>query len=326
MAQCKQCFGSIDGRTTPITCAECNTPMHKDCAISYGGASFCDVCFTVAQQKPKNPFTDFELPEFVRRTHIETYKACEYKFYQEVIKGHEMPPNEYTQVGQDVHNIIEDAIKNELSYADAYVFLDTYFDKYDDGLFVNKSKEEMYKRATDSLDTFYEIIEPTIQNVFAVEETIFTNIGDNIPKVRITMDLITERDGELDMHDWKTGRVMVGQKLSTDLQAPLYIYSVREKYGKPVRSFTFYYLQENKVRVFERSSINPDEYICRVGRREYKINVTDAIREVKSIFGRIKNGDFQPRLGDKSRFFTQKMCHLKELGLCCTDIDPWNNL
>lgn len=327
MAQCKQCFGPIDGRTTQITCSECNSPMHKDCTINFGGADFCDVCFTIAQEKPKSKFGDFELPEFIRRTHIETYRDCEYKFYQEVIKGHSMPPNIYTQMGSDLHELFELAIKGELQAPESMKlhFKTLYWDKYHDDLFTETgTRERMWVRAMDSIDTFYTVL-PNIGNVFVTEETIFTNIGDNIPDVRITMDLITERDGELEMHDWKTGRVMVGQRLSSDLQAPLYIYSVINKYNKPVRSFTFYYLQENKTRVFIRSEKNPEEYICTVGKREYKVNLTDAIREVKSIFSRIKKGDFQPR-HNKNKYFVQRMCHLKELGLCCQDLDPWNQI
>jgi len=298
--------------------------MHKDCTINYGGADYCDVCFTVAQEKPKSKYGEFELPEFIRRTHIETYRDCAYKFYQEVINGHTMPQNEYTQVGSDVHEIIEDALKGKIGYAEAMSMKKAYFDKYDDELFQFKTKEEMRKRAKDSLETFFSEVLPQVEGIFAIEETIFTNIGDDIPDVRITMDLITEEDGELHMHDWKTGAVMVGQKLSTDLQAPLYIYSVLKRYNKPVKSFTFYYLQENKTRTFERSEVNPDEYICRVGRREYVINLTDAIREVKSIFSRIKKGAFDPDYTAKNRYFVQKMCHLQHMGLCCKDIDPWS--
>lgn len=322
---CKSCQVEI-GDSAFVSCETCEAPMHEDCVISFGGASLCDICFTIAEETP-NKFGDFELPEFVRRTHIETYRACPYKFYQEVIKGHEMPPNEYTQVGSDVHEIIEKALVDRAYTIDDALHDNlTRFNAYGEELFTSKSKDEMFQRATESLDTFYNVVLPDIQNVFAIEETIFTNIGDNIPDVRITMDLITEEEGELHMHDWKTGRVMVGKRLSSDLQAPLYIYSVREHYKKPVKSFTFYYLQENKIRTFVRSETNPDEYSCFVGKREYKINVMDAVREVKSIFSKIKKGQFDPVPNSPDKFFTQKMCHLKELGLCCQDADPWNQI
>lgn len=325
MAQCKSCFLEVEKRQSD-TCEECNATLHKECVINFGGVSLCDVCFTVAEETPKSKFGEFELPLFIRRTHIETYRSCPYKFYQEVIKGNAMPANEYTQVGQDVHEAIELVLRDGMREEDARAKMEECFLNYEDSLFTSKTKAQMKQRSDDSLDTFFSFVYPTLPKPFAIEETIFTNIGDNIPDVRITMDLITQVDGELEMHDWKTGSVMVGKKLSSDLQAPLYIYSVREKFNMPVRKFTFYYLQENKTRTFVRSEVNPDEYICTVGKREYKINVTDAIREVKSIFSRIKKGEFQPIPNNPNRFFTQKMCHLKELGLCCQDQDPWNQV
>jgi hypothetical protein len=316
MGQCKNCFTPVDGRSS-VKCSECTQPLHKECAISFGGALFCDVCFTVREEKPKSKFGEFTLPEHIRRTHIETYRSCPYKFYLEVLKDNPMPPNEYTQVGQDVHEVIEKYILNQMEEREARAHMEHCFETYEDDLFTYKTREEMKKRSDDSLDTFFEFVVPHLfGDTFAVEETIFTNIGDDIPDVRITMDLITERDSELEMHDWKTGRVMVGKKLSSDLQAPLYIYSVQKKYGKPVRSFTFYYLQENKTRTFTRNPDNPDEYICMVGKREYKVSLTNAIREVKSIFSRIKKGDFNIPQDTRSMHFTCKMCHLQEQGLC----------
>lgn len=323
---CKSCFTSVDKRSA-VKCTECSSLIHKECVITFGGASLCDVCFTVQEEKPKSKFGDFELPEFIRRTYIETYRKCPYKFYQEVIQGHKMPPNCYTQVGSDLHELFEYAIAGQIKVASEMkmLFETRYWNTYDDELFEMKSRESMWERAMDSIDTFFTIL-PRLNNVFAVEETIQFPVGVNLPLAQITMDLITENDGELEMHDWKTGKVMVGQKLSTDLQAPLYIYAVREKYGKPVKSFEFYYLQENKTRKFIRSEIDPNVYICTVGKREYKVNVMDAIREVQSIFSHIKKGNFQPKQDNKDRYFIQKTCHLKELGLCCQDIDPWSKI
>jgi len=320
---CKSCFTPVDGRSA-VSCSECQALLHKECAIKVDSTFSCDVCFTVATEKPKSKFGEFTLPEHVRRTHIETYRNCPYKFYLEVIKGNEMPPNEYTQVGSDLHILFEEAIANYISIETMKnLFKERYWDTYTDDLFTFKTRDAMWERAMDSIDTFYTIL-PNLQNTFALEETIFTNIGDDIPDVRITMDLITEHDGELDMHDWKTGRVMVGVKLSSDLQAPLYIYAVQKHFKKAVRSFTFYYLQENKTRVFVRSTYNPEVYICTVGKREYQINLTDAIREVKSIFSRIKKADFNIPQEVRKMHFTCKMCHLQGMGLCSgADEQSW---
>ena len=116
MPKCTSCFNEVDGRSAK-SCLNCEKPLHEECSIKFGGELFCDVCFTVKDER-KNQI-DFELPEFVRRSHIETYRACPQKFYQEVIKGNEMPDNEYTRVGSDVHEVIEEIIEKGISYEEA---------------------------------------------------------------------------------------------------------------------------------------------------------------------------------------------------------------
>jgi RecB family exonuclease len=139
------------------------------------------------------------------------------------------------------------------------------------------------------------------------------------------MDRIDEVNGELEMHDWKTGRVMVGQKLSSDLQAPLYIYGTKLHFSKPVRSFTFYYLNENKTRTFTRSAEDPNVYICTVNKRQYKINILDGVREIQRVFSQIKKGNFNIPQDTKKMHFTCKMCHLKKQGICeGADLQSWN--
>lgn len=330
MTQCNNCFSPVGGRSS-VSCSACQSPLHKECVISFDGAPLCDLCFVVETEKPKSKFGEFTLPERIRRTYIETYRSCPYKFYLEVIKGNTMPPNIYTELGSDLHELFEVAIQNpsypkEKMMENIKFMFDRYPDEYFNTGFSTSNKENMWTRAIESIDTFYTIL-PSLNGVFAVEENIEFNIGDNIPNVSITMDLITEMDGELFMHDWKTGKVMVGKKLSSDLQAPLYIYAVKHKYNKPVKSFTFYYLQENKTRTFVRSETNPDEYICTVGKKHYVINLTDAIREVKSIFSRITKGDFNIPQDTRKMHFTCKMCHLQKQGLCAgADEESWNQL
>ena len=139
------------------------------------------------------------------------------------------------------------------------------------------------------------------------------------------MDRINLVDGELEMVDWKTGKVMVGNKFTTDLQAPLYIHAVKTYYKLPVRSFTFYYLNEEKTRVFER--IDDDKYVCRVKNKEYVISITEAIREVKSTFGRIKHKDFNIPRDTKNMYYACKMCSFRKSSHCAgAEEQSWTNI
>ena len=325
MTTCKNCFSSIDDMRKETRCTTCNTPLHRDCAIKDGGTFYCDVCYTVKEEGDSVKDVQIEIPKVIRRSYIETYKSCPFKVYNEVLKGIEAPPTIYTQMGIDLHSLFDKA-NHDKSYTSDMMKKDfeQIWNGYDEKLFdvawdVNHSK--MHQRATDSIDTFFDVIKD-MPDPFKTEETIEFSIGDDLPKISTTSDRVNIVDGELEMVDWKTGAVMIGQKLSSDLQAPLYIYGVRQTYNMPVRKFTFYYLEENKQRVFEK--ITNEEYICTVNKRQYHINITDAIREVQSLFSRIKKGDFNIPRNTKSMYFSCKMCHLQKMEVCKgADVESW---
>lgn len=319
---CINCFGDIPDLRKETKCTQCNSPIHKDCAIIEDSLSYCDTCYTSKDSAPK--VVEWVLPEYIRRTYIETYRSCPHKFFLEVLKGHEAPPTCYTQIGIDLHELFDKAI-NDRSYPKEKMRDDmlVFWNAYQDTLFESdKQRNDMSQRITDSIEGFYAFL-PSLPMPFATEETVFYSIGDDIPQVRFTMDYISENDnGNLDIGDWKTGGVMVGKKISSDLQAPLYIYGVQKHYNRIVDEFTFYYVKDGKTRVFRRTT--DDNYVCVVGKREYHINLTDAIREVQALFNQIKKGNFNIPRETKKMYFTCKMCHLQAQGLCRgADEESW---
>lgn len=324
MATCTSCFRPVEGTKA---CSACGNAIHDDCAINDGGTLVCDTCYITQGTAPKK--ADINIPDVIRRTYIETYRSCPYKFLKEVIEGNESPPTCYTQIGIDLHDLFEKAI-NDRSYGDddmqhdmSTIWRDTYPSM---NLFEDKTMEEkMWKRTIDSIDGFYQVL-PDIPMPFVTEQTIHYEIGEGFPKVEFTMDAVLEcEDGELEILDWKTGKVMTGQKLSTDLQPPLYIYGVQKHFNRPVKRFTLYYVSENKKRVYERVAHN--KYVCTVGKREYHIDLEDMVKEVRRVFSKIMKGDFNIPHDTKSMYFTCKMCHLREQGLCQgADMQSWHNV
>ena len=321
MECCKNC--NTDMITQEVYCKSCGKPLHNECAIKDGGTFSCDVCYTLGCEKSAEEKTTFVVPPIIRRSYIELYKACPFKFYNEVIKGITQPHNIYAQLGIDLHTYFDKACQDR-SYLKKQMRED--FEKlyvgYDDSIFPTQDlKVKMYARGINSIDTFYSTIEE-MPEPFKTEETIQFPIGDGLPIVQTTSDRIDEVNGELEMLDWKTGKVMVGKKLSSDLQTPLYIYGVRHKYQRPIRKFTFHYLDEGKTRVFNR--INNDEYVCIVNKREYYINIQDSIREVQAMFNQILKGNFNIPLNTKGMYFTCKNCHLQALEICRgADVESW---
>jgi hypothetical protein len=310
------------------TCQKCSNELHAECAIEDGG-TFCDMCYITRKEGEEK--VSIKIPDVIRRTYIETYRSCPHKFLKEVIEGNAQPPTSYTQIGIDLHEIFEQAcFDSGQNKTAAREMMEVRFANYDEELFssgfASDNRIDLWQRTVNSIDTFFDVVLPALPATpFTTEETIEFNVGEDLPNVQFTMDRIDEVDGELEMHDWKTGRVMVGQKLSSDLQAPLYIYGTQLHYQKPVRSFTFYYLNENKTRVFTRSDNDPNVYICKVNKREYHINLQDGIREIQRVFAQIKKGNFNIPSNTSKMHFTCKMCHLLKEGKCQgADLQQWN--
>jgi hypothetical protein len=326
MIYCKSCNFPINEGETVKECEQCGGTTHSFCLLNNDGVRVCDVCMMTSAEKPKR--ADFVLPDHIRRTYIETYRKCPNKFKLEVLDGHKSPPNKYTQVGIDLHELFEKAVLDR-SYTQGAMMHDYqgyYHKQLEMGIFESEEdKQKFTDRAFTSIKEFYNVL-PSIPTPFATEQTIHYSIGDDVPLVEFTMDLITENEnGNLDLHDWKTGKVMVGQTISSDLQAPLYIYGVQQHFNRIVDSFTFYYLNEGKTRTFNR--INNLVYECKVGKRSYYINLEDTIKQIKSIFNQIKKGNFNIPQDTRKMFFTCKMCHLKEQGLCSgADQESWYQL
>ncbi len=323
MSTCKSCMQMIDDLRRETRCTSCSAPLHRVCAIKEDDKYFCDVCYTVKEEEP--PTESFDIPDVIRRSYIETYASCPFKFYMEVIKGVEQPHTIYTQLGVDIHVLVDRLCNHGLNYPKdemLYDFHKEYWNNYTDELFETEAlKIKMYNRALSSIDNAYEII-PSMPKPLATEEKILFSVGDGLPKISTTLDRIDASGNEIEIHDWKTGAVMVGQKLSTDMQVPLYIYGARQAYEKPVKRFTLHYLQDKKQRVFER--VTNDDYVCTVRKKEYHVNITDVIRRVQSLFSHIIKGNFNIPRDAKGMYFTCKMCNLRQIEACQgAELESW---
>lgn len=331
---CNSCYNAIKPEEETVECDTCGKSIHSTCSIKEKDKTYCDRCYTTKDADEK---TQIDIPDILRRSYIQTYKDCPYKFYKQVIDGIEGEMPIHAQVGIDLHDLFEKVSEGNIS--NHTHFLDLYkpmFDAYPDKMFeralhmynnmgVQALKDNLWEKSINSAYRVFEVMKVLPKTPFALEEKITLDVGSDLPKVSITMDRIDEVDGELEITDWKTGALMVGQKLSNDIQVPLYIRAIQDHYGIPVRKFTLQYLSEGKERVFYR--VNGDDYECAVGKRKYKINITDVVREVQHIFSQIINGNFNIPQDTKSMYFTCKTCHVKELGHCQgADVQSWRNI
>ena len=328
MPTCANCFGTIPKTHKLNTCATCNAEMHVKCSAKCKscGKPLCDTCL-IAHEELCSDCESKAVVEIdvVRRSHLELYDKCPYAFKLEVVDGGGSAQTIYTQSGIDLHELFDEYSKHDEGDADEMYarFIKEYECNYPEEWYndTHATRAKMDERYRKNIKGFFDLRAKLGPPVITEEQIVFS-VHDNLPKVSITMDRIDEEDGEYVLGDYKTGKVMVGKKLTTDLQAPLYILAVKQHYGKPVKRFDFYYLSEEKIRSFVRSEEDEDIYICNVVNREYKVSLEETKREVRDRLAKIQKGLFQIQPNQKP--YGCKWCQFYQTQCEGCDTEIWH--
>lgn len=324
--KCANCFQEIKKKDL-IYCHNSGQPLHKDCAnpCIQCGKPLTDTASLANKFKCKDCVnTDVVEIESIRRSHIENYKTCPHMFKLLVLDEIEIPNNPYAENGIILHDIFDKAsndktiTKEEMikEYTDRYATIDT-FKPY----MIEKSvPTSLYKKGLISIDNFIKY-NNAAPEPFETEKTIYYTISDDLPKIQITFDRINKVNDKLHLIDYKTGKVHVGKKLANDLQIPTYILAVKEEYGELPETFTLLFFSEDKERVYNK--VNDNEYVCTVGKRDYVINLQDKLREINSIFSKIKQGLFDIPVGNLSPWYCENRCGLYPEHCAGVEDEPW---
>lgn len=314
-------------------CKDCGKELNweNQCMCTKCKALICDECSV------KNRFkcskcaegTVIQLPESIRRSHIEDYKACPFAFKLNVIDGIEKPQNPLAHLGSDLHDLYEKVQTGDISVDDLEKETDELFLNYG-SLYEDEMINRMWERAKICNDSF-KVLEPSLHTRNATyEERLYFPIAEGLPEITIAYDRL-ERDenGGLHIVDWKTGKIMSGKKLTTDLQPALYLKAVGHKYGQMPESFTLIYLSDvDKKGVYKTrkfTKVNDNEYVCTVRGKQYVQNIDEQIKVVQKLFSQMKQGHFS--IPEKPDFFTCKMCHYKTIGKCGgSETQKWINI
>lgn len=306
MDKCKQCGKELTWENRTL-CTKCGVPLCEDCALP--NKFKCEKC--ADKQKIK-------IPEVIRRSSIEDYKSCPYYFKLHVIDGNEPKQNVLARLGSDLHDLYEHIQRNDVDISEINTQTDwiiaNILEDYPDC-----DEEKLKERAKVCNRSFEELLPTLINEPVAFEERINFSIGKDLPQVTIAYDrLEKDEEGNLHIVDWKTGKIMSGKKLTTDLQPALYLQAVKEKYGTMPKSFRLIYVGDvdkngkYKERIF--TSIDGNQFVCKVGKKEYIQDISEQIKVVQKLFAQIKQGKFS--IPAKPDYFKCKMCNFREKGLC----------
>jgi len=145
--------------------------------------------------------------------------------------------------------------------------------------YVYASQEaEFYKRAVEKLKNYVEKNRDFRHKITATEMPLTGWFGRYYFSARY--DRVEESaDGRIDVFDYKTGRAYIdAEGLKTNLQAVVYYYLARKKWGKRFGNYYVYYLEKNEV-----VPVIPDER-----------DLENAYKTINSAVKRMKMGDHTP--------------------------------
>ena len=309
---CNSCISTIN-KDDVVFCSQCNVPLHKECAnhCLECNVELCDNCYGNNAYKCERCYKPNDEFHTIRRSHLELYNSCPYALYLELVKKVPVPMGKHAELGIMIHQIL-DLLSNDMLSTDEAIakFTDEFeatFTELEPG-----EEEKFYNTGLICINRFSQI-KDMFGDKFETEKNIIFTLEDNLPKVSCTLDRVDFVGDDIHISDWKTGKPMSGQKLITDLQAPLYIEAINKEYGTYPSTFTLYYLTHDKIKKYE---LQPDgNYKVKSGRTEYTLDIQNALNRTVDILKKINNKNFSmPK--DVSMWYCSNMCSHYKTGVC----------
>lgn len=320
---CNSCQTQIP-KDEIVYCSQCGVPLHKGCANHCldCGKVLCDTCSLDNNFKCETCYKPEDIFPVIRRSHLEAYAGCPYSVYLQLVSGIEPPMGGAAQMGVLVHQLIEEGISIEAMHEDIDILIKEWNTQTDDDY--SLITPELNENAHKCIDNYSKIKDYFLDCDARTEYNIQFTLDDDLPKVSCTLDKILEKDGRLEVHDWKTGRPMSGKKLVSDLQPPLYMYAVYTIYGKMPDSFTLHYLREDKHITYNK--IDENTYEVKTKRNTYTLDIQDALNRTREILKGIKDNKFNMP-NEKAQFRCKTLCWFGLSGKCQGSFqEQWRNL
>ena len=291
------------------------------------GKELCDSCYADNNFRCEDCFKPENMFAVIRRSHLEQYAGCPYSLYLQLVLGITPPMGKHAQLGVIVHELIEQISDGICSLQEAETLLDERIIDW------NMNTDDEYSIITmdleevghNCLQAFNLIKDAVTSEEMKSEYNIKYSIDDNLPMISCTLDRIRwDKDGNIHIHDWKTGKPMSGKKLVEDLQPPLYMYAVYKEFGILPKSFTLHYLNAGKQITYKH--VNGMMYEVQTSRNTYILDINEALGRTKEILEGIKGNKFKMPSGTHN-WRCENMCWFGISGKCAgSQKEEWKNL
>ena len=325
---CNSCLKLIP-KDKVTHCSQCGVPLCTTCAnhCLTCGKDLCDTCYLDNNFRCEECFSPENMFAVIRRSHLEQYAGCPYSLYLQLVKGITPPMGKHAQLGVIVHELIEQISDGMLSLQEAETLLDERIIDWnmntdDDYCIIPMELEETGHNCLKAFDLIKDTLDAEEKKS---EHNIRFSIDEDLPEISCTLDRINwDKNGDLHVHDWKTGKPMSGKKLIEDLQPPLYLYAVYKEFGKLPTTFTLHYLNAGKHITYKQ--VDSMRYQVQTTRNTYILDIEEALTRTKEILKNIKHNKFNMPSGTHN-WRCENMCWFGMSGVCAgSQKEEWRNL
>jgi DNA helicase-2/ATP-dependent DNA helicase PcrA len=230
---------------------------------------------------------DIDTTKRVSYSQLNTYEDCPKKYKYSYILKVPSKPHASLSFGTTIHNTLRDfysLVKDSKEGLEGIVekpneekLLELYDTHWLSQGYDSKAHEEKRRISGEKmLKEYYEDLYNDQQQPYRLEESFSVHIGDSIFVGKIDrIDLIGEKDGKLEVEivDYKTGKVKNDANIKKDLQLPLYALFAEEKLGLKVVSAKYVFVEHGEVVEVNVSKERKGEA------REKVLGIIDSIKE-----------------------------------------------
>ena len=189
---------------------------------------------------------------------IDTFDTCPLQYRYRFIQKIPIPPSAAQSFGDSIHKTLRDfyqEIKNrkKLTKKDLIKILETNWSSV--GYASKAHEEQRRKQGEEILSKFFDKFDAkTVPK--DLEQPFIIKVSPSL-KIRGKIDRIDEKDGKLEIIDYKTGKVLEQKNVDKSLQLTIYALAATDKglYGKKAKDviLTFYFLDTLEAKSTKRT-------------------------------------------------------------------------
>jgi len=202
---------------------------------------------TTTTQMPKKPLPTQDLP-FVSYSQISMFESCpkqyEYRYYFEL----QTPPHHAFTFGQSIHKTLRDFEQQALVEKKALnleELLRIYNRNFDQSGYESKEhKEKRFQEGQEYLKMYFAKGRETLGKPLMLEKNFRILVGETA--LIGFIDRIDEKDGHLEIVDYKTGQLQTLEEVSKNEQLFLYILASKKAFGLDIDSAGLYFIEDGQ--------------------------------------------------------------------------------